>query len=184
MADLALLAVELGTSDRTLRRAAGRGTLRSIRASERRITVSPEEADYARRHWPVLSSLIAELRTVPDVRLAVVFGSLARGDFQEQSDVDLLVRFARGGFVRRARLAERLGQAAGRTVQLVELGDAVASPLLLADALAGGRVLVDRDGDWPKLKRRERTIRRRAAEAEAQLLDDVWNGLPELGVVE
>jgi predicted nucleotidyltransferase len=108
-----------------------------------------QEALYLERSWPPLQSLIGELRTLPNVRLAVLFGSLARGDVREQSDIDLLVRFAEPGLGARGQLIKRLEQAMGRRIQLVEYEDA--NPLLLADVVRDGRVLVDRDADWAKL---------------------------------
>ena len=82
MTELDALAEEVGTSGRTLRRAAARGAIRCQRPSERRIVVSPREYDYVRRHWPFFDRLLAALRTQPSVRLAVVFGSVARGEEQ------------------------------------------------------------------------------------------------------
>ena len=44
-------------------------------------------------------------------------------------------------------------------------------PALLADALRDGRVLVDRDGLWALLKRREPSIRRAAEHRDPELLE-------------
>ncbi|MBA2463134.1 MAG: nucleotidyltransferase domain-containing protein [Actinobacteria bacterium] len=183
MTELDLLAFELSVSGRTLRRAAGRGAIRAAREGERRVQVSDSEADYLRAYWPLLSALIAELRTLPDVRLAVVFGSAARGELYEQSDLDLLIRFAHGGLESRSTLIDRLEEASRRTIQLVAFDETLAAPLLLADVLRDGRVLVDRDGDWPRLKRRERLIQREAAAAEARLSEEIRTELRELGAV-
>ena len=79
MTELDQLAEEIGTSGRTLRRAAARGAIRCLRPSERRIVVPPTEHDYVRRHWPLFDRLLQALRTQPNVRLAVLFGSVARG---------------------------------------------------------------------------------------------------------
>lgn len=172
MTDLGILALSLGVSDRTLRRAAERGTLRCHRHSPRRLEVHPAEAVYLVRRWPLLHSLVAELRTLPDVRLAVLFGSTARGDDGAGSDLDVLVRFSEPSSLRgRTRLADRLQAAAQRDVQLVSLDDA--SPLVLRDVLRDGRVLVDRDGDWPRLRRRARAIEAAAAAEQARLDDEV-----------
>jgi predicted nucleotidyltransferase len=40
-----------------------------------------------------MSKLVSLLCERPDVRLAVVYGSVARGDDHPQSDLDLLVSF-------------------------------------------------------------------------------------------
>jgi predicted nucleotidyltransferase len=183
MTGLELLAFELDVSGRTLRRAAGRGAIRTQRPSARGIRVTTDEAEYLRRHWPLLSALTGELRTLPDVRLAVLFGSAARGELREDSDLDVLIRLGRGGLTGRAEVLGRLETASGRRVQLVDLDEAAAAPLLLADVLRDGRVLVDRDGDWPGLRERESEVRRQAEHAGAQLTQDLWSGLEELGVV-
>ena len=180
MTELDVLAQEVGTSGRTLRRAAARGAIRCQRPSERRIVVSPREYDYVRRHWPLFDRLLAALRTQPSVRLAVVFGSVARGEEQADSDVDLLVQLRGDGSGVRAELREQLEGAAGRRVQLVGLDEAERSPLLLAAVLRDGRVLVDRDGRWRKLRRRERAIERQAEEADRRLDHEAWAALEHL----
>ncbi len=91
------------------------------------------------------------LRTEPNVRLAVLFGSQATGTGTERSDVDLLVALVEPSASRVAELAGRLERRIGREVQLVRLQDAEPAPGLMADALERGRVLVDRDGRWPRL---------------------------------
>jgi len=180
MTELDQLAEEIGTSGRTLRRAAARGAIRCLRPSERRIVVPPTEHDYVRRHWPLFDRLLQALRTQPNVRLAVLFGSVARGEEDAASDLDLLAEFRRDGVGARAQAREQLENAAGRRVQLVGLGEAKASPLLLADILRDGRVLVDRDGEWSKLKRRERAIQQQAREADRRLDEEAWAALEHL----
>jgi len=91
MTTLDRLAREVGASGRTLRRAAARGLVKSTRPTPRRIEVTPGELRYVRRHWPLLEELVAALRTEPSVRLAVLFGSFARGESHAGSDIDLLV---------------------------------------------------------------------------------------------
>ena len=182
MPDLDLLAEEVLVSGRTLRRAAGRGTIRCRRLGERRIRLSPSEYQYVRSHWPLCSSLLAALRTLPNVRLAVLYGSFARGEEHDSSDLDLLVRLRRDDFQARAEVRERLQAAADRRVQLVGLGEAEQSSPLLSDVLRDGRVLVDRDGDWQRLRRRERVIERRAREEDARLDEEAWSALESLGV--
>ena len=92
----------------------------------------------------------------------------------------LLAEFRRDGVGARADARERLEAAAGRRVQLVGLAEAKASPLLLADILRDGRVLVDRDGEWRKLKRRERAIQQQAREADRRLDEEAWAALEHL----
>jgi predicted nucleotidyltransferase len=159
MTELDRLAAEIGISGRTLRRAGERQTIRWARPSPRTVTVSAQEYEYVRRHWPLLERALQVLRTRPGVRLAVLFGSVARGEAGSTSDVDVVVR-VRGGWRERAETGLALENALGRRVQLVDLEQA--PPLLLADVLRDGRVLVDRDGDWARLKRRSSSIARTA----------------------
>jgi predicted nucleotidyltransferase len=180
MAEFDVLAKEVGASGRTLRRAAERGTIRCRRPSERRILVPPREYDYVRRRWPLFAELLEALRTLPNVRLVVLFGSVARGEESAGSDLDLLVRLDDDDFRQRAALRQRVEAAAGRHVQLVGFAEAEASPLLLADVLRDGRVLVDRDGDWQMLKRRERSIQREARQADCHLDEAAWAVLERL----
>ena len=92
--ELSQLADELGADARTLRRAAADGTIRCERVSARRQRVEEDERRYAMEHWPLLSTLRRALRTEPNVRLAVLYGSVARGDDTPDSDLDLLVSLA------------------------------------------------------------------------------------------
>lgn len=179
MTELDILAEEVGTSGRTLRRALNRGTIRGFRSSPRKLVLPMTERLYVRRHWQLLHPLLQVLRTEPAVRLAVLFGSVARGDERGDSDLDLLVRLRDGSHVALAALEERLGYVNGRRVQLVSLEQAYRAPLLLADVVRDGRVLVDRDGEWQPLKRREAVIARRAREEEERLEREAW-ALPEL----
>src|SRR5215210_827437 len=137
MTELDRLADEIGISGRTLRRAAQRKTIRSQRRGHGAV-VSADEYEYVRRYWPLLERTLQVLRTRTDVRLAVLFGSLARGDARPDSDVDLLVR-VRGDWRDAAEAALALEAALHREVQFV--GVEHAPPLLLADVLRDGRVL-------------------------------------------
>ncbi len=163
------LADELDVNERTLRRAVERGLIRATRVSERRVDMPFAERRYVQTHWPLLAGLLSSVRTRHNVRLAVVFGSTARGDDHPLSDVDLVVAFGVEEFHSAATLAETLGEEIGRPVQAVSLETARATPLLLASVLLDGRVLVDRDGEWPKLKRTESQIVRDARRAELRL---------------
>jgi predicted nucleotidyltransferase len=64
-----------------------------------------------------------------DVAMVGIFGSAARGDVTDQSDIDLLVRFTkRKGFFALVRLERELSQALGRKVDLVT--EAALSPYI------------------------------------------------------
>jgi predicted nucleotidyltransferase len=174
------LARHLEVPERTLRRAAAEGLIHGRRMSPRRFETSLREEAYLRLHWPLLSSLRAALRTEPNVRLAVLFGSQATGGGTERSDVDVLVALADASASRVAALADRLALRLDRPVQLVRLQDAERSPALMADALTHGRVLVDRDDGWPRLLSARARWQARAAEADTSLDE----GLPDLRATE
>jgi predicted nucleotidyltransferase len=165
------IAGELGVSERTLRRAVGEGTIRAERPSSHRLRIGDEERDWVLRHWPTVARLRAALRTEPSVRLAVLFGSQARGREHRRSDLDVLVDLDAASAARLAALEESLSAATEQEVQLVSLRAAEAAPGLMADALRDGRVLVDRDALWPRLKRRRAQIRRAAECRDAELLE-------------
>lgn len=172
------LARLLDVPERTLRRAATEGMVHGRRVSERRYETTLREEMYLREHWPLLSSLRAALRTEPNVRLAVLFGSFSTGSESQQSDLDLLVVLGDQTAGAVAALAQRLSDRTDREVQLVRLQEAERSPALMADALAQGRVLVDRDVAWPALKAAERRWQRKAAAGATPLLESV----PDLGL--
>jgi predicted nucleotidyltransferase len=113
------------------------------------------------------------MRTEPNVRLAVLFGSVATGRESADSDVDLLVVLRDPGAATVAARAQRLSDRLDREVQLVRTEEAERSPVLMADVLAQGRVLVDRDGAWVRLKAAESRWQRRAASEDVPLTDSI-----------
>jgi predicted nucleotidyltransferase len=132
--------------------------------------LSEEEGAWIRSHWPLAGRLLAALRTEPNLELAVLFGSVARGDdVVGVSDVDLLVglRHPYPGAIEVLR--ERLGKRMGPTVQLVPLHAARRDPQLLAEILRDGRPLVDRSRLWPSLQAQAGPTRARAEELESEL---------------
>lgn len=163
-----MLAEELGVSERTLRRGVAAGLIRGRRPSPRRLRLAPGERPYLRRHWGLLAGLREALRTERGVRLAVLFGSAARGDDLPGSDVDILVSAGDADFWWFASLGRRLSGAVGRDVQLVTLAQGEAAPWLLGDVLREGRVLVDRDGEWSRLQARRDEVLQEAARRERE----------------
>jgi predicted nucleotidyltransferase len=149
---LRALAGYLGVPERTLRRAAADGVIRGERISPRRYVTTLREEDYLRRHWPLLRDLRDALRTEPNVRLAVLFGSHATGRVTDRSDIDLLVILEDPSAGRVADLSGRLEDRMERPVQLVRLEEAGGSPALMNDILGQGRVMVDRDDAWTRLR--------------------------------
>lgn len=175
MDSLGQVASELEIPQRTLRRAASEGLVRGQRVSPRRFQITLREEAYLRGHWQLLSALRAALRTEPNVRLAVLFGSTATGGDHERSDVDVLVVLHDPAVGRLAELADRLSQRVGREVQLVRLAEARGTPVLMLDVIDHGRVLVDRDEIWPNLRDaggRWRRLARRAERSSPEAIDD------------
>lgn len=170
------IARHLDVPERTLRRHVAAGLVHGRRVSPRRFDVSFREQEYLRRNWGFLQTLRDALRTEPNVRLAVLFGSQAKGTARTDSDIDLLVELAHPEAAQVAALTGRLEQRLGRDVQLVRLQDARRSPTLLADVLRDGRVIVDRDDGWAALREEASDWERRAARDALSSLDD----LPEL----
>jgi predicted nucleotidyltransferase len=172
MDSLRSLALDLDLPERTVRRAATEGLLHGERVSPHKYRTTAREREYLRRHWPLLARLRSLLRTEPNVALAVLYGSHALGIARLGSDADLLVELRDDDIRRLADLSGRLTAALGLDVQTVRLADARRSPALLRDVLTEGRVLVDREGTWPMLKRDEARVRR-DAEREPGLEDAI-----------
>lgn len=80
---------------------------------------------------------------MPDVRLAVLFGSAATGTAGPKSDLDLGI-LTSGGADLTLETHVALERAAGRLIDLVRLD--AAPPLLRFEIARSGVVLVDRDG--------------------------------------
>ena len=168
MTELTVLADEVGVHERTLRRAVAQGSLRAGRPTPRTLQIPLSERQYVRRSWTLLSALRGALRTEHNVRFALVFGSIARGTDAPGSDVDVLVALRDPSLDRIVELGAKLSEAAGRRVDVVRLEDAEAEPSFLADVVADGRVLVDRDGLWSKLRGREVSLRREGRTTDAR----------------
>lgn len=163
MTELSLLAKQVGASERTLRRAVNEGTLRGKRLSPRRLKLSAAEKDYVLKRWGLLAQLRLALRTEPNVRFALLFGSAARGEDSEGSDVDLLVEMRDSSLVRLADLELKLERLLGRRVEVIALDDAQENPLLLAEAAREGRVIVDREGRWASFSAEDERFEQRVS---------------------
>jgi predicted nucleotidyltransferase len=162
MNDLVQLARKVGVNERTLRRAFNEGTIHGTRPSPRRLRLPVIEKEYLLDHWPLLAQLRQVLRTEPSVTFALLFGSVARGDEVEGSDVDLLVSPRDPASFDRFRLAVKVEEALDREVDVITIEDAADSPLLLAEAAREGRVIVDREGLWPRFSGERKRFERRA----------------------
>lgn len=164
--DLPRVAQRIGADERTLRRAVATGMIRCTERGPRRRFVSPEELAYLESHWDLLSGLRRALRTEPNVRLAVVYGSVARGTDETDSDVDVLVALGEDRSDAAVRLAVRLERALGRAVDVARLERVEArAPLLLLEAIDDGRVVTDRDDRWSAVRAQRAAVAARAARA-------------------
>jgi predicted nucleotidyltransferase len=145
------MAETLDCSERTLRRYINDGLLRGRRLDRYRFELPLQEQGYVRSHWGLLHGLRTALRTERDVRLAVLFGSASTGEDRQDSDVDVMVVYRRGGVPALAALRHRLARAIGRDLHLIRFEDAGQSANLLADIISEGRVVIDRDDRWQQL---------------------------------
>jgi predicted nucleotidyltransferase len=180
MTELGLLAEEVGVNDRTLRRAVAQGTLRGSRSTPRKLELPLHEREYVRRSWELLSTLRTALRTEHNVRFALLFGSAATGTDAPDSDVDVFVDMRDPRFERVVDLGTKLTRLTGRPVDVVELEHAEADPSFLAQVVADGRVLVDREDLWPRLRRRETALRRHGSRDDATRLQTALAGIDRL----
>ena len=175
------LATELDVEERTLRRAVAQGALRATRSGPRRLRLAPGEREYLRAHWLLLSQLRQSLRTEHGIRLAVLYGSLARGDEDDRSDLDLLISFADHRPLTGSRLAARLQRVSGRRVDIARLDRVEAqAPLLLDRAIGEGRVLIDRDGEWGRLCKGHSALHARALRAHRRQMAGAARAIEEL----
>jgi predicted nucleotidyltransferase len=173
MSVLERLAVEVGVNERTLRRAVSIGLIDAQRPSSRRMVLSDSEVRWVRSRWPIVSALVAALRTEPNVGLAVLFGSVARdADAVPGSDVDILIELRRPLPGALAALHTRLEGALGCDVELVPMRSAERDPHLLAEILRDGRPLVDRGGLWPTLQAKRASTQARAEQEGRSLQTD------------
>jgi uncharacterized protein len=168
MVELKDLARELGAGERTLRRAATDGAVRCERLGPRKRRITDRERRYMVDHWSTLADLRRALRTEPNVRLAVVYGSVARGDDTPDSDLDLLVSLKEDQPDTAVKLAVRLERALGRDVDVARLNRVKDSaPLLCLQILDEGRVVLDRDLQWEQLRAQRADIARYARRSHA-----------------
>ena len=103
----------------------------------------------------IMDGLLERLRqgiaSLPEVRLAVLFGSMARGQARPQSDVDLGVLLDPDTPDVRFKAETELGRAAGRAVDVVFLNQA---PPLLRFEIAKEGILLHQDQNhlWTDFK--------------------------------
>jgi predicted nucleotidyltransferase len=180
MNELESLAREVGVSKRTLVRAFGDGTLRGHRSSPRKLTFPLREKQYVRNSWEMIASLKSALRTEHNVRFALLFGSASRGDEGPESDLDLLVEMKDSSFERVLDLEIKLETLLGRSVDLVLVEAAKGNSVLLAAAIDEGRLIVDRDDRWSRIRRTALDLERRSEREQAERTRDVLSGIDRL----
>ena len=103
---------------------------------------------------PKLKSIDEVLRGVlvdfPQITLAILFGSVAKGTADAQSDLDLGVIASRPfDAAEKIQIIEALATATGRPIDLVDLSPAPEP--LLGQVLKHGRRILGSDGDYAKL---------------------------------
>lgn len=180
MNELQLLATQIGANERTLRRAFNEGTLRAERPTPRKLKLDPAEKRFMRRSWGLLAALREALRTEHNVRFALLFGSAARGDDGEKSDIDLIVELRDSSLARVVDLELKLEGLLERPVDVLTLEDAGANPVLLAEAVAEGRPIVDREDRWAQLSSEAEAIDRRARNHLRQRRNQALAGISRL----
>lgn len=161
------LAAQLGTTPRTVRRLIALGMIREQRLTARRTGIHSLEREYLRRRWPELASVRAELRTSPEVRLAVLFGRAAReAEAWEDGPLSLYVERLGTSPLARKELELRLAGPAGQEVRLheAERRPRQWAPLWLFDVITEGRVIVDREDLWRECCRLRSSLQRRRAQ--------------------
>ncbi len=132
-------------------------------------------------HDALAAALADALADEPSVRLAVLFGSVARGEAGAASDLDVGVTGPNASEL--SSLALRLDRATGCSVDLVSLTDA--PPLLRFEIARDGHLLVEREPHlWSDFKARAMVdwwdwaplARRFHAAAIARLREQVTSG--------
>lgn len=166
-----LLANELGTSDRTLRRLAESGLVRPLRRAGGHHPLPAAEQTWLRDHWQVVSDLRRALRSEPTVRAALLFGSVAKGTDTPMSDVDLVVDVQHVDQMGLRELRHRLSNKVGRLIDLFLLSDLEAEPELLLPIMACARPVVDRAGAWQRLSQQRRVLQSRATRRQRAVRD-------------
>ena len=95
-------------------------------------------------------AILDSIRIQPDIRLAILFGSLATGEAHEGSDLDIAVDAGRSLTAReKMALISELAQRTGRPVDLVDIR-AVGEPLL-GQILRHGKRIMGSDTHYANL---------------------------------
>lgn len=100
----------------------------------------------------LLDELRRALERYPEIRVAAVFGSVARGDVRASSDVDLALLLSPGTLDMPQTIEADLARATGREVDFVYLD--TAPPLLRFEIARDGVLLRGDHDDWVDFRTR------------------------------
>jgi predicted nucleotidyltransferase len=153
------VAERLGVSERTLRRIGAVGLVRGAREDWRGL--GEGEREWLLAHWGLVGGLREALRTEPNVSMAWIFGSVAKGTDDEGSDIDLVVDLKVADLVSLRGVQRRLEAKLGRAVDIFRQGDLEAEPEILLPLLKQARVVIDREGWWERLEQHRHRLRQR-----------------------
>ena len=174
MTSLHRLALEIGVSERTLRRALRSELIRGGWSTPHRLSLPPGEPGYVSRSWDLLDALRRKLRPMHDVRLAVLFGPRAVDSRDDRGALQVLAAHDSRSGRRTDVIASRLAEAADRQVVVLSLDDPRADAALLLEVLRDGRVLLDRHLAWTRLKRRRGSLTLSLSVGELSTLRAGW----------
>ena len=95
----------------------------------------------------LVSRIVSALQSVASLELALVFGSVARGDARLSSDLDIAVRYATPlDAEQKIALIESLADVSGRAIDLIDLR--VTGPIVARQALTKGTRIFGADEIW------------------------------------
>ena len=132
-----------GASPDTLSRSMALGTIRAEKRGARGFVTVEGENLYLTKEWDLISRLRRGLRTEPTVGAAYLFGSHARNDAVDSSDIDLMIvpKFPKD-IIWESCLARRLSNLLGGKVDLVIFSNLRKGEQL--EIFEQGRLIVDR----------------------------------------
>jgi predicted nucleotidyltransferase len=127
-----------------------------------------------------LANLVADLAIDQGLDLVVLFGSSARGDDHEGSDLDLLVASDENARPQRRRFAAELEEKMGRVVDVVDLDTALRQPWLLLSIVQDAQVILDRHNRWESIRSLRDELVHRASQDHSSLVAAAQAALAEM----
>ena len=96
------------------------------------------------------NQILEALKPFPDLELVVLFGSMARGNANAESDLDIAVQADQAlSAERKMQITEALALAFNRPIDLIDL-NTVGQPLL-SEIIAEGKRIQGSNADWGQL---------------------------------